>query len=85
MAGDYGVVRKQLGALRLHLGEQRGLVDPSVFKPYGFRLPIIGVGRGGGKVLFHASPIYDTKPSVIRTFSQLIKKHWKTLRQMPMT
>lgn len=33
MAGDYGVVRKQLGALRLHLGEQRGLVDPSVFKP----------------------------------------------------
>ena len=36
MAGDYGVVRKQLGALRLHLGEQRGLVDPSVFKPYGF-------------------------------------------------
>jgi len=33
MAGVYGVVRKQLGALRLHLGEQRGLVDPAVFKP----------------------------------------------------
>ena len=33
MAGDYGVVRKQLGALRLHLGDQRGLIDPSEFKP----------------------------------------------------
>ena len=33
MAGDYGVVRKQLGALRLHLAEQLDLVDPSVFKP----------------------------------------------------
>ena len=27
MPGGYGAVRKQLGALRLHLGEQRGLFD----------------------------------------------------------
>ena len=64
MAGDYGVVRKQLGALRIHLGEQRGLVDPSVFKPlWVVDFPLLEWDEEAGRFFSMHHPFTTPSPS----------------------
>ena len=80
MAGDYGVVRKQLGALRLHLGDQRGLIDPSEFKPlWVVDFPLLEWDEEAGRFFSMHHPFTTPSPSSLEHLESTDQKTLENL------
>lgn len=64
MAGDYGVVRKQMGALRLHVGAEQNLIDSSKFKPlWVVDFPLLEWDNDAGRFFSMHHPFTTPSPS----------------------
>lgn len=80
MAGDYAVVRKQMGALRLHVGEQRGLLDSNQFKPlWVVDFPLLEWDEDAGRFFSMHHPFTTPSPS---SLEHLESTDQKTLQNL---
>ena len=80
MAGDYAVVRKQMGALRLHVGEQRGLLDSSQFKPlWVVDFPLLEWDEDAGRFFSMHHPFTTPSPSSLEHLESTDQKTLENL------